>query len=334
MFDLAPPPLAVPSRLKISSTLVGALLAAAYGISIRMRAWDGVMSTAFLVFVPLAMGWITVWFAQRGGVDGNPREATWFEATSLPALPIIIGDIAMLAGGIEGLICVVFAIPIMLGFACIGGYIAKLTFRMTHKGPTATACVALLPFLVWSIERFTTPPTRIETADTSIVIHADETTVWNNIKTVPAIRPDEIKPSWSHRIGFPLPIAATLDHEGVGGVRNASFQGNLVFIERVNEWQPNHQLGFTIKADTANIPPTTLDEHVTIGGRYFDVLDGQYRLEPIGNGNIRLHLVSHQRLSTDFNAYAALWTTSIMRDLQNSILQVIKHRCEHPAATT
>jgi hypothetical protein len=71
------------------------------------------------------------------------------------------------------------------------------------------------------------------------------------------------------------------------------------------------------------------NEHVTIGGRYFDVLDGEYTLEPLANGDTMLHLISHQRLSTDFNGYAGLWTDAIMQNLQTSILEVIQHRCEH-----
>ncbi len=110
----------------------------------------------------------------------------------------------------------------------------------------------------------------------------------------------------------------------------------LLFIETITAWETNRHIAFTIAADTAHIPPTTLDEHVTIGGRYFDVLNGEYRLEPLPNGNILLHLSSQQRLSTDFNAYATLWSDAVMRNLQNSILQVIQHRCETataPAAT-
>src|SRR4029078_362877 len=91
-------------------------------------------------------------------------------------------------------------------------------------------------------------------------------------------------------IGFPDPIEATLSHEGVGGVRNASFAGNLVFIETIDIWEPGQRLAFTIATDTEKIPPTTLDEHVRIGGPYFDVLRGEYRLGSLPGGVIRLHL--------------------------------------------
>lgn len=111
-------------------------------------------------------------------------------------------------------------------------------------------------------------------------------------------------------------------------MRHASFERGLVFIETVTDWQPEQLLAFTIKADTAHIPPTTLDRHVTIGGPYFDVLTGEYRIERHGGGDVVLHLTSRERLSTHFNVYASSWSDAVMGRIQSSILQVIKQRCE------
>jgi hypothetical protein len=71
-----------------------------------------------------------------------------------------------------------------------------------------------------------------------------------------------------------------------------------------------------------------LDEHVTVGGRYFDVLQGVYEIEPQAPGKVILHLASTHRLSTRFNAYSGLWTDFIMRDVQEHILEIVKRRCE------
>ena len=89
-----------------------------------------------------------------------------------------------------------------------------------------------------------------------------------------------------------------------------------------------NKLVFSIKANTESIPSATLDAHVTIGDQYFDMLQGEYDIEPIDVNKVILHLSSTQRLSTRFNAYTALWTEAIMRDIQNYILKIIKHRCE------
>jgi hypothetical protein len=96
----------------------------------------------------------------------------------------------------------------------------------------------------------------------------------------------------------------------------------------VDRWEPLRDLSFGIRANTDQIPPTTLDDHVKVGGRYFDVLEGEYQLKPAANGGILLHLSSRERVSTHFNFYAGLWTDAVMRSIQNSILQVIKHRAE------
>jgi hypothetical protein len=168
----------------------------------------------------------------------------------------------------------------------------------------------------------------LRSVESSIDINASPATVWKNIERVPAIHSAELQPSWSHAIGFPNPVEATLSKEAVGGVRNATFEGGVLFIETVDTWEPGHHLGFSIRAQTDKIPATTLDEHVTVGGEYFDVLRGDYELEPLSNGAIRLHLRSLHRVSTDLNWYAHLWTDAIMGDLQVRILQVIKKRCE------
>jgi hypothetical protein len=65
-----------------------------------------------------------------------------------------------------------------------------------------------------------------------------------------------------------------------------------------------------------------------VGGPFFDVLRGEYVLEPLPNGGTRLHLSSQHRVSTDFNWYAHLWTDAVMADLQATILHVIKDRAE------
>ena len=73
---------------------------------------------------------------------------------------------------------------------------------------------------------------------------------------------------------------------------------------------------------------TTLDPHVTIGGPYFDVLQGTYRLEPLADGGTRLWLESRLRVSTHFNLYSGPWADAIMRSVQETILVVERRRAE------
>ncbi len=77
------------------------------------------------------------------------------------------------------------------------------------------------------------------------------------------------------------------------------------------------------------IPSTTMDEHILIGGKYFDVLTGTYELERINLKTYRLHLFSSFKLKTTFNFYANWWASWFMKDIQNNILQVIRKRAEN-----
>lgn len=283
----------------------------------------GVMTFSFLVLGPLAVGFLCI-----ARAEARDR-TTLLERIFAPwgAVLLMMATVALI--GWEGSICIVMAMPIGLILASIGGLIAPIFRRKGRVSNTTMSCVALLPLLLFVVEARVTAPTQVRTVSSEIRIHASKETVWRNIERVPAIAPTELRPTWAHRIGFPRPVEATLSYEGVGGVRHASFERGVMFIETITAWEPNQRLAFTIKADTVSIPPTTFDEHVTIGGPYFDVLTGEYRIEQLPGGDVLLHLSSHERLSTDINGYAGLWTDAVMQDLQTSILQVIQHRCEH-----
>jgi hypothetical protein len=189
-----------------------------------------------------------------------------------------------------------------------------------------------LPFLIAPWEQSVLYSREIQNTETFIDIKAPASVIWSNIERVRSIQTQELAESWSHRIGFPNPVEATLSYEGIGGIRHATFSGGVLFVETIDVWQPLQRLGFSIKAQTDQIPKTTLDDHVRIGGPFFDVLHGEYRLERLNDSVVRLHLSSQHRVSTDFNSYARIWTNAIMADLQTRILNVVKARCENEAA--
>jgi hypothetical protein len=123
-------------------------------------------------------------------------------------------------------------------------------------------------------------------------------------------------------------VSASLSRAGVGAVRHARFEGGVLFLETVTDWIPERLLRFTIAAQTDSIPPSTLDQHVTIGGAYFDVLSGRYDIRPSRDGEVILDLTSELRVSTHFNIYATPWADAIMQSIQENILEVIRTRAE------
>jgi hypothetical protein len=232
----------------------------------------------------------------------------------------------------EGFICIVMMTPVALVLAAIGGLVAggTLTPEQPRVANVTTTIMMLLPFLFGSVEHRLPARTETRSVSSEVTIQAPMETAWRNIERVPLIDEHELPRSWTRVIGFPRPLEATLSYEGTGGVRHATFAGNVLFLETIDVWQPMQRLGFSIRTDPDSIPTTTLDEHVTVGGKYFDVLHGEYVLEPLSEGQgVRLRLISRHRVSTDFNWYARLWTDAVMQDVQRSILYVIKNRCEN-----
>jgi hypothetical protein len=310
----------------------GAAVGLAYGLAVRYgsrafhnnhSAMFAVMTLGFMFFLPFAIGFSTIFVIERRRAQSI---WVWF---LLPWIPVIAGELATVALLWEGWICVVMFTPIALVASTLGGTAAGLIAhygRARRSKDASLVCVMCLPLLISYLEPQFLSQWDLRSVESVIDIQAPAATVWRNIERVPRISPAELPSSWSHAIGFPNPVEATLSEEGVGGVRHATFEGGVLFIETIDAWEPQRRLGFSIRAQTDQIPPTTLDEHVTVGGRFFDVLRGEYVLEPLPGGKTRLHLMSHHRVSTDFNWYAHLWTDAVMKDLQKRILIVVRDR--------
>ena len=301
----------------------GASFGLLYGITARLvaghRDWMpffSVMSIAFLWAVPMALGFLTV--------RQHPRPS-WPYRLFAPWLPTA----AMLAFcwvvGWEGAICIAMALPILLVMSTLGGILGGWSLL---RGKNVTIATALLPLVIAPLEQGIPARDQVHRLETTISVHASPAAVWAQVVEVPTIRAEETRPALFNRLGIPRPLNATLDHHGVGGRRYARFERGVLFIETITHWDVERRLRFTIAAQTDSIPPATLDRHVTIGGPYFDVLTGEYTLEPRPDGTVLLHLASELRISTRFNLYAQPWVDAIMRSIQVNILEVVRARAE------
>ncbi|EMO62040.1 hypothetical protein LEP1GSC133_2416 [Leptospira borgpetersenii serovar Pomona str. 200901868] len=282
------------------------------------------------VFVlPFVIGVITAYVAEKE----KPRSILFHIFFSW--IPTICSMVFAMIVGWEGSICIVIGLPIYLVFASLGGITVEIWFHFfPNNKVNLFAASALLSFPLVSgyFESYWELPNEIRFVETKIVIEATPEKIWKNIIRIPEL--EKTEDGFFYRMGFPRPIEATLSREGVGGVREAKFEKGLVFYETITQWERDRKLQFEIGVDPNLTPLTTLDPHVVPGGAYFDALQGEYELEYneiINNGKkqpIVLHLRSKYRLSTRFNFYASLWGDFLMRDIQNSILRILKKRIE------
>jgi hypothetical protein len=79
-----------------------------------------------------------------------------------------------------------------------------------------------------------------------------------------------------------------------------------------------------------SFPPGALDDHVRIGGEYFDLIESSYSLAP-HDGGTRLTLRSRYRVSTHFNWYAGPVADFLIGDFSEVILRFYARRAERAA---
>jgi hypothetical protein len=281
------------------------------------------MTSAFLIGAPFAVGYVCVYLCKAETIEYSA--AAFF----IPFIPIFIFFIITLAFGIEGLGCWIMIMPIFFVIAGLGGITARhFKLKKRDKTKSFVYIVVLLPFLIAPIEKTIGAIPGNYKAYTEIDIHAANTAVWNNVTRVRAINQQQDSASFTRFLGFPRPIRAELDKEAVGGKRKAIFDKGLVFDEVVTQYKDLKSMTFDIHANPYDIPSTTMDKHIVVGGEFFDVLNGTYELEQIDADHCKLRLYSNFKLNTTFNFYAGIWATWIMQDIQQNILKVIKQRSE------
>lgn len=283
-----------------------------------------VMSVTFFFSLPIGVGILTMVFSDVANV--KKRSYRIF----MPWVPIMFFFVITLGLFIEGWACWVMALPVFLVLSSAGGVIGgHIKLRNQKKSDRLNVSfIILLPVIMFPIEDVVKLTPSHYQAYTYIDIKASPQTIWNHVLHVKEITEKEDKGTLTAFLGFPRPLKAELNYAGLGGSRQAIFTRGLVFKEVVTKYQDEKDMQFTINANSYEIPSTTLDKHLLIGGDYFNVVDGTYVLQLLGNNTYRLHLYSHFTVNTSFNFYASMWANWIMKDIQNNILQVIQHRCE------
>jgi hypothetical protein len=307
--------------------LYGGLSRALFGIDALAMWHGGAASATFLFLVPMAMGSLVAFL---GMTLGQPKSLTYW-GVSAPLLCFLIGMVISLVTGFEATFCLIVAAPILIAMTLFGGLITAGLVNRFGGGRLQVTAVVLLPYAVAPFEQMIALPEEILTVRNRVEIRASPEQVWDQIASVPEISRDELRWSWVHALGFPRPLAAVLEGEGVGSVRIATFERNVSFFERVTDWQPGKTIAFGIEADPQFVPANAFDQHVIVGGRFYDVLDGRYDIEDAGKGKVVLHLSSDHRLSTHLGRYASWWSERIMDEIQGNILEVIRKRAEKDA---
>jgi hypothetical protein len=130
-----------------------------------------------------------------------------------------------------------------------------------------------------------------------------------------------------YRIGVPTPEAGVLEKTADGWVRRITMGKGVHFDQVVMRIDAPALLECTYRFAEDSFPPQALDDHVRIGGEYFDVESTSYALEPDARGT-RLTISMRYRVSTAFNWYAEPLARFLVGDFERVILDFYRTRSE------
>lgn len=307
------------------------LLGGAYGFLLRLLfSGDGfplalkgtsVMTASFALGVPFAVGAITVYLAQR------VQDRSWMFYFFAPwlAVSLFVGGTAVAL--IEGSICIAMALPLFLIMGSLGGMVMGFICRTVENSGRTLYSIAALPLLLAAAEHLYTPQDGFATIERQVQIAAPVERVWQLINYPTDIQPEELAGGLAYRIGVPYPIEARTLEPRVGGMRKLIWQRGISFDEQITDWQEQRYIAWTYHFRPDSFPPGSMDDHVRIGGEYFDLKDTSYRLTP-NEGGTRLEVRVTFRATTAFNWYAIPVARFMIGDTAETILGFYQHRAE------
>lgn len=279
------------------------------------------MGASFIFLSPLLVGIVTVYVAERR------QRRSWGYYFLAPLLANVLYVVGTLAIMIEGWICAILIVPLFAVLGGLGGLIMGAICRWTNWPRQATYSFAALPLLLGMLDPQQALPVRVDDVQRTILIAAPAAEVWKQIHRADDIRAEEVEHGWMYRIGVPLPQMGVTERTPHGWVRHIAMGKGIRFDQVVTDWRPERYVRFEYRFDDDSFPPRALDDHVRIGGHYFDLQDTSYTLVPRGDATA-LTIRMRYRVSTQFNWYAEPIAQWLIGDFEDTILGFYRRRSE------
>jgi hypothetical protein len=278
------------------------------------------MTGAFIFGAPMAVGAITVYVAERS------ERRTWgyyLWSSALANVLFILGTLIIL---IEGIICAVVILPMFTLVGMAGGLIMGAVCRKTNWPANVAYGFALVPILLGAIPIDERANNYTSTVERRIVVAGTPEKIWQQLLDTRDIKANEIGHAWVYRIGVPVPEAGITERRGDRLVRKITMGKSIHFDQVSTDWAENEHVRWNYVFAEDSFPPHALDDHVTIGGHYFDILETTYSLTPRDGNTTELRVHMRYRVSTDFNWYANWIAQLLIGNFEEAALKLYAQR--------
>ncbi len=282
---------------------------------------EKMLTTAFLLFLPFSLGALIEYV--KSLKSPNSLKQTFIQQLYIVLGIIVVGAVILR----EGVICIIMATPIFLLCTTLGALSMRWLCRHLWKPYYKVYSIALIPLFSLFLPSF--PQYHNGMTQQEIIVNAPINNVFASINNIQQIQPDEIKYSPIFTMGFPKPISGMTEQTDQGLMRQIYWQRGIHFQEKIIRSQAPEQLAWTYVFTPESFPKGSLDDHLKIGGAYFNLLTTDYQLEAINSEQTKMILTIDYRLSTEVNWYADLWTRYVLNEFSDVVLNIYKRRLEN-----
>jgi len=287
------------------------------------QSWAPMMAS-FIYLAPILVGAVTVYVAEK------TKRRSWGYYIWTAFLANVFFVLGTLLVMIEGLICAVVIIPVFAAFGSLGGLAMGAVCRITKWPKHTIYALWGLPLVLGALETHLPVAERTRAVERTRLIAAAPERIWNEVHAARGIRPEEIERAWFFRIGVPLPRAGISRVENGERIRTLTLGKEVHFDQVVTDWAENRQVRWRHRYTDDSFPAYALDEHVVLGGHYFDITSTEYRLTPKGDGTELLVRMEY-RVSTAFNWYADPVAKLLLENFEGVLLDFYRSRSERQA---
>ena len=316
----APPP-AVDK--KVQQTLLAVLVPMALGLVMCWVSVYAIGSYGGVLFLatPCFMGALSAYLSNRAGTISLGR------TLALALLSLVAGGFGLLLFAVEGLFCLMMALPIGAALTASGAIVG---WMVTAKAPSFSAPVSLwvlvLPGTAALENAMAVPSVRQVT--TTVEVDAPPERVWPRVIGFAAIPPPS---DLVFRMGIAYPMRARLDGEGVGAVRRCEFSTGP-FVEPITAWDPPRRLGFDVIAQPQSMTEWSPyhDLRAPHLEGYMVSKRGEFRLVALPGDRTRLEGTTWYTLSIYPEGYWVVYADALLHAIHRRVLVHIKSETEQP----
>lgn len=307
--------------MKSKSIIVLLTIAIVFAIGYTSIYFFGNYGWTVFVFAPFVIGFLPSYFASK------KLELSKRDCYSLSFTTLLVSTIALLVLALEGMICIIMALPILMLLVWFGAYIG---FSMNHKKPMLNNATTIVILALYSLGflsfDYINEPNSLIAIKTNIVVKAPIEKVWQNVVTFDTIaEPNE----FIFKTGIAYPKNATIKGTGVGAIRYCNFTTGS-FVEPITTWNEPNLLQFSVESQPVpmnelnpfwNVHPPHLDG-------YFRSNKGEFRLKKIANNETLLQGTTWYEVDIYPEFYWKLWSDLIIHKIHKRVLNHIKKESE------